>query len=366
MGKALNHTEEPTLNDAQDYYALLRFEEAALGLRTAFQLDLVERIGSRVLTTSEFQDEFQFTSQAARTFGALLSVMNVIEPVDSDHWRVTELARNSLASEAEFTRRPYLAMGNHPEVDAFVDLLQGRNDPSSPALYGRDGEAETLMDVDEIAQAVSFGLASRAKCFAQPLAKAIADQAHPELTTLADIGAGSPYVVWACRRLMPYLTTTKLVDRANGMKYVRQMLTAIDGSESDFELCEQDFFQSVPAADIYSISNTAHDWLEPEYLEIMTHVREAISLEGFICIHEPLLVTSWATKHEWLEALWMACYAMTLFRLTHGKGSCYTVAEHDLIQQTAGFSRSADPIRTVDGCTALFYRLTAADQDSTS
>ena len=354
------------LSDARDFYALLRFEEAALGLRTAFQLDLVERIGSRALTTHDVQGEFQFTPQATRTFGALLRVINVIDPADSDHWRVTELARNCLASEAEFTRRPYLAMGAHPEVETFVDLLQGRCDASSPALYGREGEAETLMDVEEVAQAVSFGLASRAKCFAQPLARAISSQACPELTTLADIGAGSPYVASGCRQLMPQLTATKLVDRANGMRYVRQMLAASRESEKDFELCEQDFFQSVPTADIYSISNTAHDWLDSEYLEIMTHVRGAISREGLVCIHEPLLVTRWKTREEWQEALWMACYAVTLFRLTHGKGSCYTVEEHDQIQQRAGFSRSVDPIRTIDGCTALFYRVAATDQDSTS
>ena len=29
--------------------------------------------------------------------------------------------------------------------------------------------------------------------------------------------------------------------------------------------CEQDFFQGVPTADIYCISNTAHDWLTTEY-----------------------------------------------------------------------------------------------------
>ncbi|MFC1759821.1 hypothetical protein ACFL2H_13820 [Planctomycetota bacterium] len=98
----------------------------------------------------------------------------------------------------------------------------------------------------------------------------------------------------------------------------------------------------------------------------MTNVRGAISPQGLVCIHEPLLRTSWETKDDWCEALWMACYAVTLFRLTRGKGSCYAVAEHDAIQRKAGFVRTDDPIPTVDGCTVLFYKQSASNQDSTS
>ena len=279
----------------------------------------------------------------------------------------TEVARSCLSSEAELTRRPYLEMGDHPEVNDFIRVLQGECETLPPPLYGRDNEPDTLMDVVEVAEAVSFGLASRANCFAMPLARVIAENSLPKQTVLADIGAGSPHVAIACLEAMPQLVLAKLVDRANGMRYVRRMLneTPDESVLERLELCEEDFFQAVPAADIYNISNTAHDWLESEYLEIMANVRKAISRIGLVCIHEPLLVTSWDTKEEWCEALWMACYAVTLFRLTRGKGSCYSVAEHDAIQRKAGFTRIAAPIRTVDGCTALFYALPGTDQDST-
>ena len=97
-------------------------------------------------------------------------------------------------------------------------------------------------------------------------------------------------------------------------------------------------------------------WLESEYVEIMNHVHDSINDGGFVCIHEPLLITEWSDDVQWRNALWMACYAVTLFRLTHGKGSCYSVQEHDIIQESAGFQRIAQPVETLDGCTALFYR----------
>ena len=69
--------------DAGKYYALLRFEQAALALRTAFKLRVVETLGDRELTIDEFRQEFGFTEQAARTYVPLLEVMEVVQTSDS-------------------------------------------------------------------------------------------------------------------------------------------------------------------------------------------------------------------------------------------------------------------------------------------
>lgn len=340
--------------DAGEFYALLRFEEAARAMRVTFALDIVERIGDRALSTNELQNEFQFTPQAVRTFFALLRVMNVVTTDAEKRFRVSPAAHRCLASKSAFSRRPYLAMGSD-DADEFIKLLRGDLSDRPTALYGRENENSTLMDVEEVAREISFGLASRAKSFSEPLAQAIHQKAEPTHRIFADLGAGSPYLANACRNLISQFTTLLLVDRSNGMKYIRQMCQrdAIDTCRLEFR--EQDFFSDVPVADVYVLSNTAHDWLPSEYQEIMSNVRAAISPGGFVCIHEPLLVDNWNNKSEWFEALWMACYAVTLFRLTLGKGSCYSVDEHDTIQQAVGLTRRDVPIRTVDGCTALFY-----------
>ncbi|MCA9215335.1 MAG: hypothetical protein KDB27_19855, partial [Planctomycetales bacterium] len=152
--------------DGSSFYALLRFEEAALGLRAVFELNLVERLRNREITATELQSEFDFTQQAERTFCALLRAMHVLERTPDGRYRTTELARKCLDSETEFSRRPYLSMGSGPDVAEFIQQLQGKCEQAAPALYGREGEADTLMDNDDVARAVSFGLSSRAKCFA--------------------------------------------------------------------------------------------------------------------------------------------------------------------------------------------------------
>ena len=152
------------------------------------------------------------------------------------------------------------------------------------------------------------------------------------------------------------LQKVMLIDRPNGMRFAREMIRDEQMDEDQLELHEADFFRAVPAADVFVISNTAHDWQPQDYSLIIGNIREVIPSDGTICIHEPLLLTSWDSDTEWVRALWMACYALTLFRLTLGAGTCYTIAEHHGILSKHGFQPSGMPMDTCDGCTALFYR----------
>lgn len=341
--------------DAGKYYALLRFEEAAQALRAAFKLRIVDVLGDRTVTMASLQEEFGFTVQATRTYVALLEVMEILHR-DGQKVSVSARARECLAEAVPTSRRPYLAMGMGEEVDAYIGLLRGQLAEGSLPLYAGDDVAETIMDLPEVAEEIAHGLSSRARNFAGPLADAIKPHAA-KARILADIGAGSPYVAAASLAAMPNLTRAILVDRANGMRHARSIADQ-NGIDLDrIEQLEQDFFKQVPPADVYCISNTAHDWLPEEYSTLMTNVRDSIAPGGVICIHEPLLAATWNSAEEWVQALWMACYAMTLFRLTEGKGTCYTRAEHDMVMADNGFAPIGKPIPTSDGCTALFYGL---------
>ena len=342
--------------DAGKYYALLRFEEASLALRAALKLDVVGRIGEESLTPSDFRERFSFTEQGARTFAALLEVAEVIQR-RRGMISIAPRAKETLAENIPTSRRPYLSMGSGDETDALIEMLRGRFPESSLPLYGDEVSGNTtLMDVPDVGREIAFGLASRARNFAQPLAKAIAPHAN-KARIAADIGAGSPYVSVAIAEEIPHLSKVVLVDRANGMQYAKEMLENAEASKLEF--AEQDFFQSVPAADIYCVSNTAHDWLQAEYTTIMKHVRDSIAPGGTVCVHEPLLLSTWNSAAEWVRALWMASYALTLYKLTEGKGTCYTVEEHDAVMRDCGFARISKPSETCDGCSALFYKLEA-------
>ncbi len=339
-------------SDASLFYALLRFEEASLALRAALKLRIVDVIGNDERSLDELQQEFGFTVQAARTYFSLLVAMRLLN-VRGNGYSVTESARQALAVDVSTSRAPYLSMGMADEVSELISILQGGS--VGLPLYGEEGGGETLMDHDEVASAIAHGLSSRARNFATPLANSIAQVAN-EARSLADIGAGSHYVADACLRALPQLEQATLVDRPNGMRFARKLAAEQGVDTSRLSFCERDFFVSVPVADIYCISNTAHDWRREDYLRLINNVRSAIPGQGVVCIHEPLLLLDWATERQWLEALWMACYALTLFKLTDGQGSCYSIDEHDAIHAESGFERMSEPVRTADGCTALYYR----------
>jgi len=341
--------------DAGKYYALLRFEEASLALRAAMKLKVVEQIGHDELSLEELRDLFGFTDQGTRTFVALLEVMEILQHTGRV-FSVADRAKEALSDGHPLSRKPYLSMGSGDEADALIEMLRGNFPESSLPLYGSDEVANTVMDDPEVAREIAVGLASRAKNFAEPLAAAI-KPFGAKARIVADIGAGSPYVAQACLEALPHLNAAVLVDRPNGMQYAREMADALDINTEKVRFEEQDFFQGVPAADIYCISNTAHDWLKDEYATIMTNVRDAIAPGGVVCLHEPLLMSSWNSAAEWVHALWMASYALTLYKLTAGKGTCYTQAEHDHVMSGCGFVPIGEPADTLDGCTAMFYRL---------
>lgn len=342
--------------EAGKYYALLRFEEAAVALRAALSLNLVDEIGEQILELPEFQRTFGFTSQGTRIFVAMLEVMEVLQR-DGGSVRVAERARETLGEVSPGSRRPYLMMGAGDQHEQLIAMLRGDFPEGTLPLYGGEETNETLMDQPDAGREIAYGLASRAKNFAEPLVEAIKPYAN-KAKIIADVGAGSPYFALECARKFPFLSKVVLIDRANSMQYAREMVREEDrngGAAGKLEYVECDFFQHVPPADVFCLSNTAHDWLPEEYALIMARVRESLSPGGTVCIHEPLLLSSWNSAEQWVRALWMACYALTLFKLCKGKGACYTREEHNATMHDCGFVPVSEPVETQDGCTALFY-----------
>tara|TARA_B110000495_G_C22941472_1_gene550879 strand:- start:53 stop:1147 length:1095 start_codon:yes stop_codon:yes gene_type:complete len=352
-GSRIKH-EDMKLTDAGRFYALLRFEEASLALRAVLRMGLVDQLRDRSLSRDELRDELGFTVQAARTFFALLQVMQILEIRDG-RYCVTTHAGHCLATGTPTSRKPYLSMGTGDDVDALLDLLKGNNPEKAIPLYSGENAGETIMDDAPVAREIALGLSSRARNFADPLAEAVAGHAS-NAKTLADIGAGSPYVAQACLRALPNLDQAILVDRANGMRFAHEIIRNEQMDASRLEFHEGDFFDAVPTADIYLLSNTAHDWRPPEYSTIADNIRNSMPDDGLICIHEPILMTSWNDDTEWIRALWMACYALTLLRFTLGEGTCYSIEEHHEILSKSGFVSTGPPVPTADGCTALFFR----------
>lgn len=349
--------------DASPFYAMLRFEEAATVLRAAFRLDFVDRVADSCGTpdhggasTSDLAKMFGFTPQGAKTYLAVLHAMDVIRP-NKTGWLLTATARECLMNGATRSRRPYLQMGPTESADALIAMLRGDFPDESLPLYGYDDQP-SLMEAPEtasVAHQIAHGLASRARCFAEPLARFIHSNMPTSDTgslTVADLGAGSPFVMQAVLDHSPSVSKAILVDQKAGLAHARQMVL-----DEQPRMCfqEADIFQRVPSADMYCMSNTAHDWLPEDYQRLAANIRASVSTAGRVVVHEPLMLTSWSTLKEQHEALWMSCYALALYKLCGGRGTCYSVDEHDHIMQSVGFERVAGPEKTTDGCSGLCY-----------
>lgn len=352
--------------DSGIYYALLRFEEAALALRTIFHIEFVQQMADDELRLGDIQARFGWTSQATRTMVALLRVMQILDAVpthdvhssstnfDDYRYRCSALARDGLG-DGPTSRRPYLSMGSNEQASQLAELLRGNATTGSVPLYAASSGQVTLMDDPQVGREIAIGLGSRARQFAQPLMQTIVENAPATCRRFADLGAGSPYVAQACLAVERF-DEILVVDRENAFEHFRDLQSREEINDDRIRCVSLDFFKSVPEADVYLLSNTAHDWLPSQYDKILENIRAVIPAHGLLCLHEPLLKAQWESDAEWMEALWMACYALTLFKLTHGMGSCYTLAEHDAAAKNQGFKRHSPPVRTCDGCTALLYQ----------
>lgn len=353
--------------DEGNFYALLRFQEAADALKACFELNLVDTLGSDTLDWQSLCKTFGFTDQGARTFGYLLVSMRVLEWIDPMKpkigLRVSELAKNVLGERSEQSRFPYLSMGASDSTQQLIKMLQGEF--AGQPLYDPASD-DCLMEssaTEDVAREIAYGLASRAKNFAEPLAELISDSLNKrpivdegERVVMADLGAGSPYVALSCLRRQNERMTAVLVDQAAGLKFAREMYADIQSPKPQLDFLESNIFERVPTANLYLLSNTVHDWLPQQCVELYKYISAAAPERAKIVIHEPMLWPGNPTPYNQWDSLWKSCYGLTLYKLTGGQGSCYTLGEHISMLKQAGFRQACVPEATSDGCVALEFQ----------
>ena len=94
--------------DAGRFYALLRFEEASDALRAVMRLGLVDQMADRWWPAEQLRQTLGFTQQAARTFFALLQVMEIVQHAGGKY-RVTPAAAACLADGVASSRIHYFS-----------------------------------------------------------------------------------------------------------------------------------------------------------------------------------------------------------------------------------------------------------------
>ena len=79
--------------DASKFYALMRFEEAAVALRAVMQMDLVDLLGDQTYSFESLRDKLGFTEQGAR---------NIKKSVDRAHAFDQAAEKAGVSIEAQY------------------------------------------------------------------------------------------------------------------------------------------------------------------------------------------------------------------------------------------------------------------------
>jgi hypothetical protein len=112
---------------------------------------------------------------------------------------------------------------------------------------------------------------------------------------------------------------------------------AVDIADDRTEVVGGDFFESVPAADLYLLKFVLHDWDDESCVKILSRCREAMATGGRIAIIDCVV-----GDHDVTGVTAM----MDLNMLVVAGGKERTLAEFDVLLTKAGLRRTA--VRTLD------------------
>jgi SAM-dependent methyltransferase len=102
---------------------------------------------------------------------------------------------------------------------------------------------------------------------------------------VVDVGGGHGQLLSAILARNPHVSGV-LLDLPAGVAAARQ---GAGGPLPGAELVEGDFFQSVPAADVYVMKKVIHDWDDARAIAILRNCRKAMSPEGRVLVAETLV-----------------------------------------------------------------------------
>jgi hypothetical protein len=145
--------------------------------------------------------------------------------------------------------------------------------------------------------------------------------------TIADVGGGYGTLLTAILRKAP---TTKgiLFDLPLVISAAEPAITA-SGVADRCQRVSGDFFESVPAANTYLLSQILHDWDEPRCVKILQNCRKAMTGEGRVLVVELVLPPGDQPSFgKWLD--------LHMLAVTPG-GRERTEAEYAKLFQDAGF-----------------------------
>ncbi len=107
----------------------------------------------------------------------------------------------------------------------------------------------------------------------------------PDSGVMVDVGGGRGVLLLAALRARPGLRGVLLDHETVLAGHVLGQL----GADERWELVVGDFFESVPAGDLYTLKNVLHDWSDEQCVRILENCRRAMNPGGRVLTIDPVL-----------------------------------------------------------------------------
>jgi hypothetical protein len=306
-------------------------------IRAALRLGLVEAMGDAVMTSSELARVTSAHEPSLIRMLRALAAIGLFAEEEPGLFRLSprgHLLRPGVAGSLHGVATVMLdesMWGAWPALDHAVRTGQ----PAFEHVYGTDYMTHVGWDDgSELREMVDLLMIDETRVVARAV---VAAYDFAPYSTVVDLGGGSGPLVAAVLATHPHLRGT-VFDRAEGMAHAPRVL-AEAGVADRCEIRTGDFFDSVPAADLYLCKSVIFNWADDERVaRIFANTRRAIADTGRLLLLEKMLpptVDGSMPPHVYVD---------DLNSIVSLGGRLRTEPEYQALLDAAGFTLDVHPL----------------------
>jgi hypothetical protein len=211
------------------------------------------------------------TAATARLLAAL-TALGVCEAVDA-HYRLTSVGQH-LRSDAPQSLAAWLQWVAHCSWDAWGDLAECVR--SGNAHFVEQAQAsnfERFATDKPRSDIYNHAMRERTARIEPQLAQHVLQQ-HAHVRTIADIGGGFGHLLAAVLDALP--EAHGMVVELEHARVGAEALFAQRGLSARARMCVQNFFDSVPPAQLYLLKSVLHNWPDDLVVKLLSRIRAAM------------------------------------------------------------------------------------------
>lgn len=309
-------------------------------IHAAAKLGIADVLEDGPLTVDEIADRVSANPETTYRLLRLLASYSIFAQNDDGRFELTPMA-DALRSEAPLSMRRIALLMGHPihweDWSHFTESVQ-TGEPSLPKYRGKSAW-EYFMSNPEYGAVFGQGMANLSELETDAVVGAYD---YSQFDKIVDVGGGIGVLL---ARILTEATTSKGVLFAPPPGPDAQRVLESSGVADRCTIENGSLFEGIPAGgDAYILKHIVHDWPEPQAVQILKAVREAISPKGKLLVMEFVLSEGTAPHPGKLVDLW-------LMLLVGGKER--TANEYSELLQKAGFrltgvTETSSPISIVE------------------